>query len=339
MTTDKILIQQLKEEFFNKYSKKYKLLSNDALGEGCYACVFKGFDIDRNINVAIKIFFDGIAPKGSERGWHITSSIIHNQIAPTSTIESFYSEVLSKNCKAVVQRFIPGKTLKSILKKFDELEKNENYQDVLNDFGLSYFESLLNVLNFCHSQNIGHGDCHDGNIMIFPEQHPSKNSFHVVLIDFDNSSIKETLNAKSEKEKIESDIGLLKYFFNKTFCDWKYYEAVKIMLDSYDKMKELKFCYSIISNYIESCIKGNKTESDAKKTLHKLPHPFMGFHIPPTIKCLQKVAEIEGVSSSFEKALKDYRKVISNQENWKHEITIETIKGEVTDIYRKLFDD
>lgn len=130
MKTDKEKVNKLRTEFFQKFGKKYELRQQNPIGEGHYACVFKAFDIDRKIDLAIKIFFDGIAPKGSERGWHITSSVIHNQIAQTSTIESFYSSSLRKDCKAVVQRFIPGRPLKSIIERFDSLEKNDSYQIV-----------------------------------------------------------------------------------------------------------------------------------------------------------------------------------------------------------------
>jgi tRNA A-37 threonylcarbamoyl transferase component Bud32 len=338
MTSDEEVIENLKFEFFEKFKNKYELSQDTPLGKGHYACVFKAFDKDRNIDVAIKIFFSGIAPDGSQRGWHITSSVIHNQIAQTSTIETFHSNHLNKDCKAVIQRYVPGKPLKSILDKFNTLEQNPSYQIVLNDFGLTYFKSLLNVLNFCHSQGFGHGDCHDGNIMVFSESHLTKHTFRVVLIDFDNSSIKKTLNAKTEKEKIESDIGLLKYFFDKTFIDWKYYEAVKRILASYKTLTEIQFSYSIVSEYIEHCIKETASKENILKVLSMFPHPFMGFHIPPTINCLKMVAEISKTENVFNEALDEYIKNASNPDNWNHELSIEKIEGNVTEIYKNIFE-
>lgn len=329
---------ELRDEFFEQYEKKYQLVDEKPMGKGHYACVFKARDLDRTIDVAIKIFFDGIPPAGSQRGWHLTSSIIHNQIAPTSTVETFYSKSLKCECKAVVQRFIPGKTLKKILDKFDGLEHNENYQHVLNDFGLSYFSSLLNILNFCHSQGFGHGDCHDGNIMIFSEIHPTKHNFRVVLIDFDNASFKEKLSGKTEKEKIQNDIGLLKYFYKKTFIDWKYYKPVLEMLDNYDTLAEYQFSYGIISELILKSIKRQVDNTTLLQILSKFPHPMMGFHIPPTIACLRTVAEIGDFNQEFESALKEYFSKASNPENWNHSLEIEIIEGGTTNIYKDMFD-
>ena len=331
------MIESLRDEFFKTFADKYKLLENKPLGKGHYACVFKAFDIDRQIEVAIKIFFDGIAPKGSERGWHISSSVIHSQIAQTSTIENFRSKVLKRQCKAVVQRLIPGKTLKSLIEEFDSIEQSPNYQAVLNDFGLTYFPSLLTVLNFCHSQNFGHGDCHDGNIMVFLEQHDTLHSFRVVLIDFDNSSIKETLNAKTEKQKIESDISLIKYFYKKVFSDWKFYEAILIILNNYTSVSQYQLSYSIVSEYISKSIKGNNSTESIIKILSKLPHPFMGFPISTTIESLRKVAEITNDIENFELGLAEFKIAFAKPENWKHDFEIETIEIGVTDIYRKMF--
>lgn len=331
------IIRILKDDFFNKYKDKYKLTCEDFIGQGHYACVFKGYDLNREIDVAIKIFFDGIVPKGSERGWHITSSVVHNQIVQTSTIESFNSETLNLNCKAVIQRLIPGKSLKKILEGFDSIENLPSFQAVLNDFGLTYLKSLLDVLNFCHNQGFGHGDCHDGNIMVYPENHETKHSFKVVLIDFDNSSIKETLNPQTEKEKIESDLGLFKYFFDKTFYQWKFHLPLKELFSSYDSITEIQFSYSIISAFIENCIKDRKSKQDIENVLQKLPHPFMGFQIPPTIKCLETIAESEHITNELNQALEDYKIKISKSENWQTNIEIEYIEDGVIEVYLKLF--
>lgn len=330
-------IELIRDEFFKKFENKYTLLGNKSLGEGYFACVFKAHDIDRNIDVAIKVFFNGIAPKGSERGWHITSSYMHNQIAPTSTIESFYSNVVNGDCKAVVQRYVPGKSLKKILYDFDDIEASDNYQNVLNDFGLTYLRSLLQVLNFCHNQGFGHGDLHDGNIMVFLEDHPTKHSLRVVLIDFDNSSIKETLNLKTEKDKIESDIGLFKYSFDKAFYQWKYFEALKELFLNYDSITEFQFSYSIVSLFIENCTNAKKSKADVANVLGKFPHLFMGFHIPPTLRCLQVIAEIENLTAIFGEELKTYKEQISQIQNWSTNVEVEYLSEGTTSIYQKIF--
>jgi len=331
-------IEKLRDEFFSNFLYKYELKSNNSLGEGHYACVFSAYDKDRKIDVAIKIFFDGIAPAGSQRGWHITSSVVHNQIAQTSTIETFYSKTLKRECKAVVQRFIPGKTLKSLLNKFDKIESNPNYQNVLNDFASTYLTSLLSILNFCHNQGFGHGDCHDGNIMVFMESHQTRHSFRVVLIDFDNASIKETLNLLTEREKIESDIGLLKYFYNKAFYQWNYFNPVRELFNSYKTMTEFQFSYSIVLTFVDLCIKSKTSPADIALVFNKLPHPFMGFHIPPTVQCLREIAVIASIEANFNTALDNYKAKISDLNNWDTEVTIEYLNDGVTQIYRDLFD-
>ncbi len=106
---DESKIIDLLESFKLSFPSKYIFETDKTLGEGTYGAVFKATDVDRGIDVAIKIYHDGIAPSGSERGWIIASKIINPQIAPTHTIETFNSS-RGKVCKAVVSRFIPGKS-------------------------------------------------------------------------------------------------------------------------------------------------------------------------------------------------------------------------------------
>lgn len=103
-------------------------------------------------------------------------------------------------------------------------------------------------------------------------------------------------------------------------------------------MAEFQFSYSIVSEYIEFCIKKNSSKIYIKNVLSKLPHPFMGFHIPPTLDSLRKVAEIENVLGEFDEAVNEYKKTITNHDHWTYEIEVELIQNSVTRIYKDIFD-
>ena len=327
----------LKKEFLIIYKDKYELINDFDLGEGSYAFVFLCKDIQRNIQVAIKLFFEGIPEKGTKRGWEITSTIIHNQIAPTFTVEPFYSKKLKKDCVAVIQKFVPGKSMKQINKHFDIIENEPHFQKVLNDFALTYVNSLLEVVCFCHSQGFGHGDLHSGNIIAFIEKHPTKFPIRAILIDFDNSSFKSETAILSEKGKMENDIGLFKYFFTQSFYQWKYYEPIIEIFKDYDKISEYKLSYSIVSTFIDLILNNKTTVNDFEQLLTSLPHPMMGFHIPNTIKCLRSIAQIENLTTNLQTAIDSYIEKIKNPNNWNSTVTIENTDNDVTEIYRKMF--
>lgn len=327
----------LKEEFLLKYKDKYELINEFDLGKGSYAFVFLCNDIQRNIEVAIKLFFEGIPEKGTERGWKITSTVMHNQIAQTFTVEPFYSKKLKKECVAVIQKFVPGKSMKQINKHFDIIQHQPYFQKVLNGFALTYVNSLLEVVCFCHSQGFGHGDLHSGNIIAFIEEHPTKFPIRAILIDFDNSSFKSETTALSEKDKMENDIGLFKYFFSHSFHQWKYYDPIIEMFRDYNKISEYKLSYSIVSKFIDLILNNKTSVNDFEQLLTTLPHPMMGFHNPYTIKCLRSIAIIDNLGNNLESAIDSYLQKIKNLDNWNTTLTIEYLDHDVTEVYRKMF--
>lgn len=327
----------LKQEFLSIYKEKYEIISDFELGEGSYAFVFLCKDIQRKIEVAVKLFFDGVPSEGTNRSWEITSTIIHNQIAPTFTVEPFYSKKLKLNCSAVIQKFVPGKSMKCINKHFDEIENEPHFQKVLNDFALTYLNSLLEVVCFCHSQGFGHGDLHSGNIITFIEEHPTKFPIRAILIDFDNSSFKSKTAILSEEGKMENDIGLFKYFFTHSFHQWKYYEPIIEMFKDYNKISEYKLSYSVVSKFIDLILNNKTSVNDFEQLLTILPHPMMGFHIPYTIKCLRSIATIDNFAINLESAIDSHIQKIKNTNNWKTELTIEYLDHDVTEVYRKMF--
>ena len=332
---NKETIEKLKQEFFTQFGHKYELVEDWTKEEGCYACVFKCIDKATGVPVAVKLFFEGIAPEGSKRGWHITSTIIHRQIAPTLTIETFKSKILKTDCQAVIQRFIPGKPLGKIFEWFNEIEGLPVFNNVLDDFGITFFPSLLEALNLCHGLGHGHGDFHPGNIIVFSVEDYERHSFNAVLIDFDNSSIKETLNKVSEKEKIRSDISLLKRLYGSMFHQWRYYAAFKIIMDSYHSVKEINYAYSSAIEFIK-CIKRKTVHKKSiDKMLAELPYPFI-FHTPPLINCLKTIAELDNISE-FNLCLDEYKKRASNINNWTHETSMTVIDQDVNTLYKGFF--
>ncbi len=327
----------LKSEFISQFKNKYAIVNDMELGEGHYAFVFLCKDIQIGTDLAVKVFFEGVPPDGAKRGWHITSSIIHNQIAPTLTVEPFYSKKLKRECYAVIQRHVPGKSMRKVNQDFNDIELEPSFQFVLNDFALTYVNSLLEIITFCHSSNIGHGDLHDGNIIVFQEYHPTKHSFRAVLIDFENSSFKDSIVSKTELEKIESDIGLFRYFFTQTFYQWKYYEPIIVMFREYNKMAEFKLGYSIVTKFIDLILNNKTSKNDILNLLAKLPHPMMGFHIPYTVNCLRSVAELDGLTNNLQEAIDTYNQRMQDPNSWKMDVTIEYIQPGVTDIYKRIF--
>lgn len=328
----------IKQEFLSHYKDKYQLSSELELGEGHYAFVVLCKDLQRDINVAVKLFFEGIPSKGTERGLKITSTVTHNQIASTFTVEPFYSKKLKIECLAVVQKFVPGKSMKQINKHFDIIENEPHFQNVLNDFALSYINSLLNVISFCHSQGFGHGDLNSGNIITFIEDHPTRFPVKAILIDFDNSSFKSETASLSEQGKMENDIGLFKYFFKYTFHQWKYYEPIYKMFNDYSNVSDYKISYGVVSKFLDSILTNKITIDDFEEVLNKFLNPNIGFNIQKTIKCLKSIAIICGCTNNLESAISEFLVKRAEIEELESTFPIEYLNHEVNLEYKKIFD-
>ncbi len=314
---------KLLEDFKNNYPTKYTFKTDEPLGGGAYGAVFTAFDVDRQIPVAIKIYHDGIVPLGSERGWIVTSKIINPQISPTFTIETFSSD--GKECKAVVSRFIPGKSLKQVFDWANE-QTPENKLLIAEDFVFSFLPSLLNILELCHSLGFGHGDLHSGNIMAAPTNIHEKFEFTATLIDFDNSSIETEVYCATEKEKIEKDCrsfasanGIGPY----TVLDWRWAEQVKNIFTSYQTIRDFRISFDAILKYVDLINKGvvttEKTLAIFKELLH---HSMNSFSPKVTIDSLREISKVAGLTSEFEKNYNAFLEMTRNYENWSYEVTI-----------------
>lgn len=310
-------------DFKKKYSTKYTFETDDPLSGGSYGAVFKGFDIDRGIPVAIKIYHDGTVPLGSERGWIVTSKIINPQISPTFTIETFNSD--NKECKAVISRFIPGKSLKQIFDWANE-QTPKNKLLIADDFVFSLLPSLLNILELCHSLGFGHGDLHSGNIMATLTNINEKFEFTATLIDFDNSSIETNVYCATEKEKIEKDCrsfasanGIGPY----TVLDWQWAEQVKNIFTSYNRIRDFKIAFESILNYVDLI---NREIVTNEKTLiifkNLLNHSMHSFSSEATMDSLREISKVAGLTTDFEKNYKTFQDMFKKDKNWISEVTI-----------------
>lgn len=316
---------QLLEDFKSNYPDKYLFSENEPLGQGSYGAVFKAIDVDRQIPVAIKIYHDGIVPLGSERGWIVTSKIINPQISPTYTIESFTSSD-GKDCKAVVSRFIPGKSLKQIF-DWANAQVDDNKRFIADDFVFSFLPSLLNILDLCHSLGFGHGDFTPGNIMATPTNIHEKYEFTATLIDFDNSSIEAEVYTSNEKEKIDKDcrafsnptIGIGPYIV----MDWQWEQQVKGIFAAYSTIRDFKIAFDIILKYVDLVNKGmvnrEKTLAIFKELLH---YRMNGFVPKATIDSLREISTVAGLTAEFDRNLQAFEEMTRNYDNWSYEVTI-----------------
>ncbi|RQO64864.1 hypothetical protein DBR43_31790 [Pedobacter sp. KBW06] len=331
----KCLLSELKLEFPNKYQVEEK----DLLGFGSQAAVFKAKDLHRDIDVAIKIHYEGKAPLGSERNWTISSIVNHHQIAHTYTVESF-STSRGKNCIAVVTRFIPGKSLNHI---WDHYEKLTDFQKeiITEDFVYSLVPSMLEILEFCHKLGYGHGDLNSGNVMFFISEINKRYHFTAILIDFDNATGKDELSYESEIEKIAADYPKLRQLINGTLCDWFYRAPVMELFDAYDNVQNFRIGYTKMISFIEIIQKPYCTTASILQFLKTLlPLELPRDILRPILNCLEKVAEMKNKLEDFKYALKDFDVELQTYEelaDLRMEMTVIEHSDIKYEIYTKMF--
>lgn len=328
---------QLLELFTEQFKSKYKIGDRSPIGRGAYGFVLKGFDIHRSIPVAIKFYLNGVAPKGSERGWHLTSRVSHRQISSTHTIEEFSYD--GKDCKAAISRLIPGKSLKSIFEAMADFNQ-EQVRTISDDLAKSFYPSLLEIISFCHRLDFGHGDLHAGNIMTFLSSEMTDSyQFEAVLIDFDNASFKEEISRLTEQEKIEMDFRMVAgYLKRQVLCDWKWTNEVDVIFSEYKSSLELKFAYDNIIKYI-SFIDNNIATSNNINTIFKnLLHAKMtGFKTAPVITSMRQIAATANFASDFETAYQKFISELKKTENWETDVVIIKDGHIKSNLYEKLF--
>ena len=323
-------------DFKEQYSYKYSFESDKSLGDGSYGVVFKAKDIDRNIDVAIKFYLDGLVPTGSERGWNLSTKTINHQIAPTYTIENFTSD--GKEFKAVVSRFIPGKSLKDIF-TFCNKQSPEDKLRIGNDLAFSFFPSLLDVLELCHSLGFGHGDLHEGNVMVFPKDLEKRYSFSAVLIDFDNSSIEKEAYCPTEKEKIEKDIRLFTTRLAPyILLDWEWHEETKNIFTNYTTIRDIRIAFDAILKLIDMVTTNSVNKKKTLEILGNLVQYQMNRFTPKaTLDTLNAIATKSGMEKEFGEIYSDFQERLRDTNNFTYEVTF-IENGQIrNDLYKKLF--
>ncbi|TAJ47407.1 MAG: hypothetical protein EPO58_16040 [Chitinophagaceae bacterium] len=311
MQTKESIAGRLFDQFKHKYADKYSFPSDLPAGEGAHASVFKANDILRDTMVAIKIFHEGTVPSGSSRAWKLTSNIIHNQIAPTHTVETFVAD--GSEYKAVISRFIPGVTLKQV---FDwwELQDEGDKMLIADDFSKTFLPSLINALEVCHSHKFGHGDLHEGNIMTFLTDIGINFTFFAVLIDFDAASVRTAVYEPSEEVKIASDIRL----FNKRLGpyitnEWKWGKYLSLMYESYHSMENIKFAYGVILNFIDHVEKDELSGEFINAQIKQLVlRALSGFPTAPIMSIFRSIATDTGHLPALEKSIEEVNESIYN---------------------------
>jgi serine/threonine protein kinase len=327
---------QLLRDFKEAFSYKYQLESDTPLGQGAYGAVYKAKDIDRGIDVAIKLFFDGHAPKGADRAWNLTSRLVHHQVVPTYTVETFVGEG-KLLYKAVVSRFIPGKSLRQVFDWWNT-RSTEQMKYISEDFSNSFLTSVIDALYYCHRSGFGHGDLHEGNIMVVPINYGNKNQFEAILIDFDNASFKSDMKTSSEIEKMQKDVRLMARITRNVTQEWKWGKDFHTLFESDLTIEEIKFAYQSVLTFIsgiESGTEVNKTFRFAVKLL--LPRAIGGVKIQPILKLYRTIATTAGKSEEFEEAYTQVLEDLKKPGAITDSVEITEIKNDRYNFYGSLF--
>ena len=327
-------------DFSTQYAQKYTINNSDKIGEGAYGSVWKGNENFREIPVAVKIHHDGIKPKGAERGWTISTMVSHPQIAKTYTIESFLNRE-GLECMAVVSQLVPGKSLKSIFGELNDLspEDRELFQD---DLAHSFVPSLLDILQFCHSRSYGHGDLHEGNIMVFITGLEVTYEFTAILIDFDNASIQTEKYCPTEKNKIEKDYSLLKRILEYTLGEWSYYGYFEPLPLAYTKVSDLNMAWKKVLEFIRLSNKPGFYKPLIFSFLSTLiPLELTVEHLRPILNAIKAISINKGKGEDYGWALEDFQDAyVKYQEmaDLRDELNFIENAEAKTRMYKKVFD-
>jgi serine/threonine protein kinase len=334
---DQLLSQSLFDAFCSAYSYKYTFDQKVPIGDGAYGVVYKAMDIDRKIEVAIKFFHEGIVPFGSDRGWQFTSRIMHHQIAPTFTVEQITNSD-GKTYKAVVSRFVPGHSLKEVFNWWNNQLPLDRAL-IAEDFSNTFLLSLIEALEVCHTHGFGHGDLHEGNVMVILKDYGMIWSFGAILIDFDNASLKTELNSATEKEKMQKDVRLLKNRLAPYITDeWKWGSYLHQIYQGYEEIFHLKFAIKSYLEFIQELEKNNDNVAVFRKALKLLlPKSLGGVPIQPVIRCYRAVSANIGLLDSFNQTIKDMQTEILEGQMLFDEDNIELVHERKDLLYRSFF--
>gem|GEM_PF-3043110 len=170
------------------------------IGSGQCGVTYRAHDLRRKIDVCVKVYKGTADPPGAERDWHITSTLKHKLIADTFAVETTGSPARS----VVVARFIHGRSLKGVLDRLDQ-HSSDPHRDAVQDVLFRGVGSdICTALSAIHGAGFGHGDLHEGNVIVTPGATPG-----AAIIDFDNATFRRTPE-ESEQQRKESDVRATK---------------------------------------------------------------------------------------------------------------------------------
>lgn len=335
-----VVNENILNEFQKLYEHRYQIKT--FLGKGAYGSTYRALDIHRDIDVCVKLFNDGEIPQGASRDWHITSKLKHPLIVDTFTVEPFHSVSLSKDCIAVISRFIEGKNLGQLLDKIQESEQHEFQSTQLLK---AINRDLCESIQICHKEGFGHGDLHERNIIICKDK-SNKLNLKTVLIDFDNATYKKKINDNdSETKRMESDIGAIKYIVGCVTVNYRWHDGIQKVLSTCQSARDIQIVLTIILSFLGHIDNDSKEYFDSDKFLIGLqmflPIALGGESFAFEYKkFLKKVANDLDVRRAFDKAKDILLWDIENNPSYPSEsCNIEIIKTEEINAIDDLFNE
>ena len=136
-----------------------KYVITDILGRGAFAIVYKGFQIDRNRPVAIKMLRHDLALNREfladfRKEARTIAGFDHANIARVLDLEERYRTVF------IVMEFLEGRTLRDLLDGVGRLPVHR---------ALEILIQLSRALGYAHARGVVHGDVNPANIFLLPD--------------------------------------------------------------------------------------------------------------------------------------------------------------------------
>jgi hypothetical protein len=298
---------QLRSDFLATYGDRYSI--RRTLGEGASGRAYLANDHRRRVDVCIKLYHEGIPAKGSDRDWHITSTLKHRAVADTFTVEEFSST--QRRCLAVVSRFIRGHSLMRVLQQI-EATPLERQVELSIAFLDSVIEDLCEGLSACHDAGFGHGDLHARNVIICQREH----RLGAVIIDFDNATIASS--SCDEKSRCASDVRSLRYLIGQIAQGWKWHELLLSLVDHHQSIGALRGALGWALAFLKTADGRTGSKTDVKALRSALYHhshirPEAWEHADAVLNAVESVAADLGLNAELADAKQSWQRLNRNQ--------------------------
>lgn len=250
----------LRERFVAAHGEHYTLQRE--LGEGASGFTFLANDERRRVPVCVKLYLDGRADPGAERDWRITSTIKHDQIADTFSVEHF-DVGESAPAVAVVARFISGQNLETVLQRADALE-GDQARAALNELVSRLAVGLSRAVLVLHDRGIGHGDLHERNVIVTRDTRTDVfpgGGWTTVLIDFDNATFCRN-PADGEQARMESDVRALRRLVKMMTHGLAWHDELAGLLDASTSVRDLGYGLGAALAFFENAENVNPAHFD-----------------------------------------------------------------------------